>query len=69
MERRKRKIIEMALHFAEEAEHPMNQHLENRRAYDQYVESHKLTKSFFVRALEACLAMVVELSTMKRHDE
>jgi hypothetical protein len=34
MERRKSKIIEMALHVAEEAEHPMNQHLVNRRAYD-----------------------------------
>jgi hypothetical protein len=35
IERRKRNIIEMALHVAEEAEHPMNEHLENRRAYDQ----------------------------------
>jgi uncharacterized protein (DUF362 family) len=32
IERRKSKIIEMALHVAEEAEHPMNQHLENKRA-------------------------------------
>jgi hypothetical protein len=48
MERRKRKIIEMALHVAEEAEHPINQHLENRRAYDQYAERPKLTKPFFV---------------------
>jgi hypothetical protein len=42
MERRKRKIIELALHVAEEAEHPMNQHHENRRAYDQYAERPKL---------------------------
>jgi hypothetical protein len=32
IKRRKIKIIEMALHVAEEMEHPMNQHLENRRA-------------------------------------
>jgi hypothetical protein len=34
----------MALHVAKEAEHPINQHLENRRAYDQYAERPKLTK-------------------------
>jgi hypothetical protein len=32
IERRKSKIIELALHVAEEAEHPINQHLENKRA-------------------------------------
>jgi hypothetical protein len=65
MERRKRKIIEMALYFAEEAQHPMNQHLENRRAYDKYAERPKLTKPFFVRALEACSAMEMELSMVE----
>jgi hypothetical protein len=65
MERRKRKIIEMALHVAEEAEHPMNQHLENRRAYDQYAERPKLTKSFFVRALEAWSVMEIELGMVE----
>jgi hypothetical protein len=65
MERRKRKIIEMALHFAEEAEHPMNQHLENRRAYEKYAERPKLTKPFFARALEACSAMEIELSMVE----
>jgi hypothetical protein len=47
IERRKRKIIEMVLHVAEDAEHPMNQHLENRRAYDQYAERPKLIRPFF----------------------
>jgi hypothetical protein len=46
IEQRKRKIIETALHVAEEAEHPMNQDLENRRAYDHYGESHALLKPF-----------------------
>jgi hypothetical protein len=50
MERRKIKIIEVSLHVAEEAEHSMNQHLENRRTYDQYAERPKLTKTFFVKA-------------------
>jgi hypothetical protein len=36
--KRKRKISEMALHVAEEAEHPMNQQLENRRTYDQIAD-------------------------------
>jgi hypothetical protein len=44
---RKRKIIELAFYVAEEAEHPMNQHLEKRRTYDQYAERPKLTKPFF----------------------
>jgi hypothetical protein len=38
----------MALHVAEEAEQPMNQHLQNRRAYVQYAERPKLTKPFFL---------------------
>jgi hypothetical protein len=41
----------MGLNVAEKAEHPMYQHLDNRRAYDQYAEKPKLTKTFFVRAL------------------
>jgi hypothetical protein len=53
MDRRKIKIIEISLHVAEEGKHPMNQHLENRRAYDQYAERPKLSKTFFVRAFEA----------------
>jgi hypothetical protein len=44
----------------------MNQHLENRRAYDQYAERPKLTKTFFVRAFEACLAMKIELSMVEQ---
>jgi hypothetical protein len=47
MERRKVKIIEM------EAEHSMNQQLEKRRAYDQYIERPKLTKSFFLETLKS----------------
>jgi hypothetical protein len=50
--RRKRKIIKMALHIAEEVEHPMNQLLENRRVYNQ--------------ALEVCSAMEVELGMVKK---
>jgi hypothetical protein len=63
IERRKRKIIEIPLHVAEEAEHPMNQHLENRRAYDQYAERPKLIKHIFIRALEA---MEIKLSIVGR---
>jgi hypothetical protein len=65
MERRKRKIIEMALHVAEEAEHPMNQHIENGRAYEQYKERPKLLKPFFVRVLEAWSVMEIELSMVE----
>jgi hypothetical protein len=50
----------------EEAEYSMNQHLENRRVYDQYAERPKLTKAFFVRAFEACSAMEIELSMVER---
>jgi hypothetical protein len=56
----------MALHVAEEAKHPMNQHIENSRAYDQYAERLKLIKPFFVRAFEACSAMEIELSMVER---
>jgi hypothetical protein len=66
IERRKRKIIEMVLHVAEDAEHPMNQHLENRRAYDQYAERPKLIRPFFVRALEGCSAMEIVLIMVER---
>jgi hypothetical protein len=52
MERRKRKIIGMALHVAEEVDHPMNQHLENMRAYDQYAQRPKLTKTFLLEPLK-----------------
>jgi hypothetical protein len=48
IERRKRKIIEMVLHVAEETKHPMNQHLENQRAYNQYAGRPKLTKPFLL---------------------
>jgi hypothetical protein len=42
----------MALHIAEEVEHPMNQLLENRRVYNQ--------------ALEVCSAMEVEFGMVKK---
>jgi hypothetical protein len=42
----------MALHIAEEVEHPMNQLLENRRVYNQ--------------ALEVCTAMEVEFGMVKK---
>jgi hypothetical protein len=51
----------MALHVAEEAEHPMNQHLENRRTYDQYAGRPKLTNFFFLEPLKRahCSAMKI----------
>jgi hypothetical protein len=55
----------MVLHVAEEAEHLINQHFENGRAYDQYKERPKLSKPFFVRVLEAWSVMEIELSMVE----
>jgi hypothetical protein len=53
-ERRGRKPINTAIHVVENESHPVNNWFSEEEAFDNYALNMKLTKPFFIRALEAC---------------
>jgi hypothetical protein len=64
-ERRKHKIINMAIHVAENSSHPVNRWFKEKEAYEDYALKPKLPRPFFVRALEACSRLEVDLDMME----
>jgi hypothetical protein len=64
-ERRKRKIINTAIHVAENSSHPVNRWYKEDETYEDYALKPKLSRPFFVRALEACSSLEVDLDTME----
>jgi hypothetical protein len=51
----------MAVKITTKPEHPINRHLKNTKAYDQYGLIPSLTTPFFVRAKETCSMLKVDL--------
>jgi hypothetical protein len=51
----------MAVKIITKPEHTINQHLNNKKAYDQYGLRPSLTTPFFVRAKETCSMLEVDL--------
>jgi hypothetical protein len=51
----------MAVKITTKPEHPINRHLKNKKAYDQYGLRPSLTTPFFVRAIETCSILEVDL--------
>jgi hypothetical protein len=51
----------MAVKITTKPEHPINQHLNNKKAYDQYGFKPTLTTPFFVRPKETCSMLEVNL--------
>jgi hypothetical protein len=59
-ERRKKKFINTSIHVAENSSHRVNRWFNEKEAYQDYALSPKLSRSFFVRALEASLSFEVD---------
>jgi hypothetical protein len=51
----------MAVKITKKPKHPINRHLKNKKAYNQYGLSPNLTTSFFVRAKKTCSMLEVDL--------
>jgi hypothetical protein len=51
----------MAVKITTKPEHPINRHLKNKKAYDQYGLRPSLTTLFFVRVKETCSMLEVDL--------
>jgi hypothetical protein len=51
----------MAVKITTKPEYPINRHLKNKKAYDQYRLRPSLTTPFFVRAKEICSMLEVDL--------
>jgi hypothetical protein len=51
-ERRKQKIIKTAIHVAKNSSHPVNRWFKEKEAYEDYALKPKLSRPFFVRALD-----------------
>jgi hypothetical protein len=51
----------MAVKITTKPEHPINRHLKNKKAYDQYGLRPNPTTPFFVRAKETCFMLEVKL--------
>jgi hypothetical protein len=64
-ERRKRKIINTAIHVAENSSHPVNRWFKQKEAYEDNALKPKLSRPFFVRALEACLSLEIDLDMVE----
>jgi hypothetical protein len=60
-ERRKRNFINTAIHLTENSSHPANRWFKEKEAYEDYAFKSKLSRPFFVRALEACSSLEVDL--------
>jgi hypothetical protein len=51
----------MAVKITTKPEHPINGHLKNKKAYDQYGLRPSLTTSLFVKVKETCSMLEVDL--------
>jgi hypothetical protein len=60
-----KKIINTSIHLAENSSHRVNRWFNEKEAYEDYALSPKLSRSFFVRALEASLSFEVDLDMVK----
>jgi hypothetical protein len=63
--RRKRKIINTTIHVAENSSHPVNRWFKEKEAYEDYALKPKLSRPFFVRALDACSSLKVDLDMVE----
>jgi hypothetical protein len=63
--RRKRKIINTAIHVAKNSSHPVNRWFKEDEAYADYALKPKLSRPFFERALKACLSLEVDLDMVE----
>jgi hypothetical protein len=59
--RREIETANMAVKITTKPEHPINRHLKNKKAYDQYGLRPSLTTLFFVRAKETCSMLEFDL--------
>jgi hypothetical protein len=59
----------MAVKITTKPEHPINRHLKNKKAYDQYGFRPSLTTIFFVRAKETCSMLEVNLKDIDQMDQ
>jgi hypothetical protein len=56
----------MAIHVAENESHPVNKLFGEGEAFDYYAEKTRSTKPFFIRALEACVSLNVDLKMQEK---
>jgi hypothetical protein len=56
----------MAVKITRKPEHPINRHLKNKKADDQYGLRPNLATPFFVRAKETCSMLVVNLKDVNQ---
>jgi hypothetical protein len=64
-ERRRRKLSNIALHVAENGDHPVNKLLRDHKIFDEYALRRKLSKPFFTRAQDAYATLGVDLDTVE----
>jgi hypothetical protein len=64
--RRRRRIINIAIHVAENQSHPVNKLFGESEAFDYYAEKMRSTKPFSIRALEACASLNVDLNIAEK---
>jgi hypothetical protein len=65
-ERRRRKLTNIALHVAENENHPVNKLLIHQDIYIMIMPLDvKLSKPFFIRAQDACVTLGVDLDTVE----
>jgi hypothetical protein len=65
-ERRRRKTIHTAIHVVENESHPLNEWFSEEEAFDNYALILKLTKPFFIKALEACATLDGDLNMVEK---
>jgi hypothetical protein len=54
----------MVVKITKKTEHPINRHLKNKKAYDQYILRRIRTTPFFVRAKETCSILEINLKDL-----
>jgi hypothetical protein len=64
-EKRRRKLTNIALHVAENENHPVNKLLRDQEVYDEYALRRKPSKPFLITAQDACATLVVDLGTVE----
>jgi hypothetical protein len=64
-ESRRRKLTNIALHVADNENHPVNKLLKDQEVYDESALRRKLSKPFFIRAQEVCATLDVDLGTVE----
>jgi hypothetical protein len=64
-ERRRRKLTNIALHVADNENHPVNKLLRDQEVYDEYALRRKLSKPCFIRAQEVCATLDEDLGTVE----